>query len=104
LPCFCHGGPRYDATLNDLHRKPETCADCRAWIGRCLKGNKKPICFQPGVRASSGGPSLLTESVPGCYTDFPHAQAPNSCKKCDSELRNQCQLVAANKTKGSVKS
>jgi hypothetical protein len=39
------------------------------------------------------------ESVPGCYTNYPHAQAPNSCEKCYPELRNQCRLVAANKPK-----
>ncbi|MGA3290629.1 MAG: hypothetical protein ABSD42_10370 [Candidatus Bathyarchaeia archaeon] len=39
------------------------------------------------------------ESVPGCYTDYPNAQAPNNCQNCDPELKNQCLLVAANKPK-----
>jgi hypothetical protein len=39
------------------------------------------------------------ESAPGCFTNYPQAEKPNSCKKCDPELKNQCRLVAANKPK-----
>lgn len=41
----------------------------------------------------------MTESVPGCYTNYPHALAPNNCRKCDTELKSQCQLIAVNKPK-----